>query len=307
MNTCLTLNKSTLIEFLAAFIFLQAPIYAKANKLPAYNIPNTQVLPIKNSETGDQYELYIKLPEDYENNKENSYPVIYFTDAVWHIEILSAATEYLMKNAILVGISWQTDMNKKLLKEKGAHVSRYRDYSIRESSKPDIQAKYQLGQANSHLNFIRSDVIKTIERNYRTQPNQRTYFGYSLGGEFGAYTLLTEPDTFKSYIIGSPSINGDIPYLTKIASTVAIKKMSLNAKVFISYGSLETKLGINTEKYITVLKNLNDNSLSLTHEVIEGDHQAAFPTTAIRGVTWLSNLIKLANQTYSTTKTDEKK
>lgn len=277
---------------LAVVLFLLPVLEVDAKDNTHYPMPRTQVLTINNSETGGKYELYVKLPEAYTENNDINYPVIYFTDAVWHIELLSAASEYLMENAILVGISWQKDMNADRIKDVGEHLSRFRDYSIKKSSKPKIQAKYQLGQASNHLSFIRNDVIKTIEKNFRTDPANRTYFGYSLGGQFGAYILLAQPDTFKNYIIGSPSINGSIPYLFELGTNTEIKEKGLNANVFISYGSLEKKLSVDADALINLLKDRNDKSLGLTHEVMKGDHSQAFPMTGVRGVTWLSNLTK---------------
>jgi hypothetical protein len=197
-----------------------------------------------------------------------------------------------MEDAILVGISWQTDLEKELKREVRAHASRFRDYSVRESSNPEHQAKYQFGQAANHLAFIRNDVIKYVEENYRTNPNNRSYFGYSLGGVFGAYVLLAQPNTFKNYILGSPALDGDIPTLAALSSKAELKRTSLNANVFISYGTLEKELAKYAREYITILKNRNDPSLSLQHQEIEGDHQAAFPMTGVRSVTWLSNLTK---------------
>ncbi|WOH37413.1 alpha/beta hydrolase-fold protein [Thalassotalea fonticola] len=277
-------------SLILVFLFLLPFISAKASEQKLYEIPRTQVVPIKNTDTGGQYELYIKLPEGYVENKTAQYPVIYFTDAVWHIEMLSAATSFLMEDVILVGISWQKDINEDLKKEHGAYVSRFRDYSMRKSSNPKVQAKYQLGQAGNHLGFIRNDVVKYIENNYRTDPGNRTYFGFSAGGEFGAYILMTQPDTFKNYILGSPSLKGDIPYLTELGANTALKPKGFNANVFISYGTLEKELGEHAEKLITMLKNKNDKSLSLKHVVLEGSHQRAFPLTGVRSVTWLSNL-----------------
>jgi len=187
-----------------------------------------------------------------------------------------------MKDVILVGISWQ----KNLSSDTREHVSRFRDYSIRMSSNPEHQAKYQFGQAKDHLVFIHNHVIKYVENNFRTDPDRRTYFGYSLGGVFGAYILLVKPNTFKNYILGSPSLDGNIPFLAELES-----KENLNANVFISYGALEKDLGTHVEAYISILKSRNDDSLFLQKEVIESaDHGSAFPTTAVRSVRWLSNL-----------------
>jgi predicted alpha/beta superfamily hydrolase len=267
------------------------------NETSDFTLSKIQVVPIKDTQADRQYELYIKLPESYTNNKEKDkdkhYPVIYFTDALWHIELLSGAAEYLMEDAILVGISWQKDINKDLKKDVGEYVSRFRDYSVIESNKPERQAKYQFGQANNHLDFIRNDVITMIEKNYRTDPERRTYFGYSAGGVFGAYILMAQPDTFKNYILGSPALKGDMPFLSKLGSNAALKVKDLNTNVFITYGSLEKEASKHIEEFITLLKNKNDKSLSLKHPVIEGNHQSAFPLTGVRGITWLSNLTRV--------------
>ncbi|MDW3647639.1 MAG: serine hydrolase [Bacteroidia bacterium] len=295
--------KALAILLLASIMALN-PVFAQENGAEesasnegksSLELPQIQLIPIQDSQTGRNYDLYIKLPESYSENKDTKYPVIYYTDAFWHVEILSASTEYMLEDVILVGISWQKDINEDLKKERGAHVSRFRDYSIRESNNTEIQAKYQLGQANKHLDFIRNDVIKYLDTNYRTDADSRTYFGYSLGGEFGAYILLTQPETFDNYIIGSPSIKREVPYLAelnaKFGSFETNKSKSLNANVFISYGSLEKEAAESIEEFISLLKARRDNGLSLQTEVIEGNHQTAFPLTAVRSVAWLSTLI----------------
>lgn len=256
---------------------------------PCLELPRIQVIPIKETRTGRQYELYIKLPEGYSENNDIQYPVIYFTDAMWHIEILSGSAEYIVEEAILVGISWQKDIDENLKKEVGAHASRFRDYSIRKSDNPENQAKYQYGKAGNHLAFIRNDVIRYVESNYRTAPDNRSYFGYSMGGTFGAYILLAQPDTFKNYMLGSPSLRG----ISELESNTALKRKDLNANVFISVGALEESYIGRIEDFVSGLKNRNYPNLSLTHVVIESaDHGRAFPMTAVRSMYWLSDLIK---------------
>ena len=92
------------------------PIFAQENDIPPnarvvknapLELPQIQVVPIKDSKTERNYELYIELPEDYSENTDKTYPVLYYTDATWHLEILSACQEYILEDVILVGISWQ--------------------------------------------------------------------------------------------------------------------------------------------------------------------------------------------------------
>ncbi|PRX54892.1 serine hydrolase [Flagellimonas meridianipacifica] len=262
---------------------------------PSLEAKHFKVIPIKDSELRRDYELYVKLPESYSKNPDKLYPVLYFTDAIWHLEILSASTEYMLEDIILVGISWQKNSSQDLKEEVGEHVSRFRDYSMQESKKPEIQNKYQLGQANKHLDFIRNNVIKYIEGNYRADSRSRTYFGYSLGGEFGSYVLLSKPDTFDNYIIGSPSIKNEVPYLaelnTKLDSISSDEDNSLHANVFLSYGTQESEMVEPIQGLVGVLKGRRDRGLSLQKEVIEGNHQTAFPMTAVRSVAWLTTIM----------------
>lgn len=259
-------------------------------------LPQIQVIPIQDSKTERNYELYIELPEDYSEDNNKGYPVIYYTDAVWHREVLSAGQEYILEDVILVGISWQLDINENLKTEVGEHFSRFQDYSLKEHNNPEIQKKYQLGQADKHLDFIRNDVIKYVDKTYRTDPNSRTYFGYSLSGLFGAYILLTQPDTFNNYIIGSPTVKDKIDYLSELNTKfgpfeASNRNTSLNANVFISYGTLEEEeVTEPIEEFITLLNNRRDNGLSVKKEVIEGSHGTAFPMSAVRSIAWLATL-----------------
>lgn len=258
-----------------------------ASEPESYEMPRTQVIPIQDSKSKGQYELYIKLPEDYSKNSDKVYPVVYYTDAVWHIEILSASTEYIIEDAILVGISWRKDIADDLKEQYGEHVSRFTDYSFWKKSNP----KLVFGHANKHLAFIRNDVISYVEQNYRTDPSNRAYFGYSLSGLFGAYVLVTQPDTFKHYILGSPSVDLLAKY------NVETTNKSFNANVFISRGTLEEeKLHEPISEFVNSLNARNDKGLSVKSVVIEGSHQTAFPMTGVRAVTWLASLINLASE-----------
>ncbi|WP_396589877.1 alpha/beta hydrolase-fold protein [Allomuricauda sp. R78024] len=263
---------------------------------PSYlELPRIQVIPLKDTQANRQYELYIKLPEAYSENNDKSYPVIYTTDAMWNMEMLSGSTEYMLEEIILVGISWQKDIDEGLKKEVGEHVSRFRDYSFRKSNKPEIQTKFQFGQGNNHLGFIRNDIIPYMDNTYRTDPNSRTYFGYSMGGEFGAYVLLSQPDTFNNYIIGSPSIKNEVEYLSELNTKfgpyeTSNRSSSLNANVFISYGSLEETMMEPIEAFIKLLNDRRDDGLTVLKEVIDGNHGTAFPMTVMRSISWLAQL-----------------
>lgn len=275
-------------NFLIALLFLLPFLGAKASELKSYEMPRTQVVPIKDSAADKQYELYIKLPEDYAENTDKTYPVIYTTDAVWHMDLLSGSTEYLMPDAILVGISWQKDGN-----DERAHASRFRDYTLFESSYAERQARYRFGQGAKHLSFIRDRVIKHVESNYRTAPGQRAYLGYSLGGSFGAYILFAAPDTFNHYILGSPAFGErSFKIVDELEAETASQQKGINVNVFLSIGELETDQMDLTNSFVSVLERRSQVGLAFTGlEVIaEADHTSAVPMTFARSIKWLSQL-----------------
>ncbi|WP_323756030.1 alpha/beta hydrolase-fold protein [Roseivirga sp.] len=282
--------KFIIMLFVAILIAIN-PVFAQDYSIndgaqKAYKMPRTQVVPIQDPESGGQYELYIKLPDEYLEDSNKTYPVIYFTDAIYHIEILSTSTENIMEDVILVGISWQKDIKEDVKQKYGAHASRFEDYSFWKTTNPE-HSLLKFGQASNHLSFIRNEVFSYVEQNYRTDPNDRSYFGYSLGGVFGAYILVTQPETFNKYILGSPSVD----LLTKYKIEFTTKK--LNANVFISRGTLEEEeLREPISEFVNLLEARKDNTLSIESVVIEGDHQTAFPLTGVRSITWLSSLTK---------------
>lgn len=290
-------NKAGVLLIILFLAIIHKGFTQENSKGASLVLPQIQVVPIKDTQTDRNYELYIELPEDYAKNPNKKYPVLYYTDAMWHLEMLSGATEYMLEDVILVGISWQLDINEDLKNERGKHVSRFRDYSISKHSKPAVQEKYQFGQANIHLSFIRNDVITYVDKTYRTDPNSLTYFGYSLGGEFGAYILMSQPDTFNNYILGSPTIKGEVDNLTELNTKfgpfeTSDKNSSINANVFITYGSLEEEKVVKPiDAFVKLLNDRRDSGLSILKEVITGTHGTAFPTTAVHSVAWLSSLM----------------
>ncbi|MDO3384544.1 alpha/beta hydrolase-fold protein [Gilvimarinus sp. SDUM040013] len=268
-------------------LLLGLPACVLATDYKAYQMPHTQVVPIRDPLTNADYELYVKLPKNYYDNKDKHYPVLYFTDAMWAIEALSSSTYYIFEDVILVGISWRKDITEKQKNEVGVHASRFPDYTFKKSDDPEIQAKYQPGKASRHLTFIRNNVIPRVEEIYRAENNNRTYFGYSTGGLFGFYILLTQPDTFNNYLLGSPSVWYYVPELSDMAINLKPAPGLPPRNVMISRGTEEIDLGKHIEKVVSALASREDNFINIHQHYPNGDHVTAFPETVIQSVKWL--------------------
>ncbi|MGB6136345.1 MAG: alpha/beta hydrolase-fold protein [Shewanella sp.] len=256
----------------------------------AVSIPRTQQFMLKDASR--DYPVMVKLPKDYQQNSTHYYPVIYMTDSMYSLQVVSGATRFpmnsnVMHQAILVAIGYQKG-------SKGAS-SRIRDYT----PSHDPSWKLNTGEANRHLHFIRDTVMPFVEHQYRVDTQQNTLMGNSLGGLFGAYVLLEQPTLFTNYVLGSPSLWFDNKHLLQRFIQGFSQTPAISAKVFIGIGELERppytvdnhQMVADAQTFYQILQShpsAQTGALQLKLLVIpEADHSMAFPTTAIHGLSWL--------------------
>jgi len=242
------------------------------------------------------YPLFIKLPKSYQKENDKKYPVIYLTDAWYAFQIVSGATRYPMNSntmteAIIVGISYS--------KGSKGDSSRVRDYT----PTVDHSWKKQTGNAHQHMEFIENSVFKYMEKNYRVDSTNNTFIGNSLGGLFGSYILLTKPQLFKNYILGSPSYWFDNNFIFGLEEKIAKEKNKITANVFISIGERETKaldsrFDMVKDAEVFYEKILAWQQVDVKAKLLiipEANHQTAFPTTAIQGLQWVFGEVNSGN------------
>lgn len=226
----------------------------------------------------------MQLPRSYSTSPSKEYPVIYTTDAPYSFPTLVGATRNpmysgVMKEAIIVSVSYSTD-------SRGVQ-SRVRDYT---SVKADSW-KMEAGNADTHIEFFKSDIFPFIESKYRTDTTNRIFIGHSLGGLFGAYILFESPDMFSSYILGSPSVWFNDNSLLKLMP----QKASVKTKVYLSVGFLETPEFGAKEDMVSGSNMLSekisaqsDANVQMKYVVVDGaSHATVFPTIANQGLDWI--------------------
>lgn len=190
---------------------------------------------------GEIYPIEVVLPDNYDSTKR--YPVLYFTD--WFFGGESAPQLYKRMSfageigpIIIVGIGTQGDMND-------WRLERWRDYThtnMPEFDKPDPNeegSKGISGGAGNFLEFIKTELIPLVETKYAIDTLNRGFFGYSLGGLFGAYVLSTNPKLFQKYFIGSPSLKYDDFSLIEKLKETPPKMYTGVLAIFISVGEEE--------------------------------------------------------------------
>ena len=243
------------------------------------NLYNTQIKIYQSEIIEDDFYLYISLPDDY-GKSDKKYPVLYLLDGDIAFGMAASIARYLqfgntIPELIIVGIGYGA------LKKNEGNM-RSRDYTV--SSK---RGRTGTGGAPKFREFLKEELIPYIDNTYRTNPNNRTINGYSLGGLFATYTLFTEPDLFNYYIIGSPHLSWDEYRIFTVQEQAFQKMDDIKAKIFISVGSEEDE-----EKYfnpidemVTLIDEKGYESLKMETKVFDGGtHLICPPETLAYGL-----------------------
>jgi predicted alpha/beta superfamily hydrolase len=223
------------------------------------SISNTQMQKITSKIVGQEYNLYINLPNDY-GDTTKTFPVIYVLDAQWDFTLLNAiyGQQYydgFLPSAVIVGITWGG-------KNPNPDSLRARDFTP-----TNVKYDPQSGNAPNFLAFIKKELIPFIESKYRVKKDDRTLMGSSLGGLFTLYTLFHETHLFNRYVLTSPALTWDNEVTFKYESEYAEKNKDLPAKLFIGIGQYENQTVF--EKFVNILKNRNYKSLAFTDMVLK--------------------------------------
>jgi pimeloyl-ACP methyl ester carboxylesterase len=92
------------------------------------------------------------------------------------------------------------------------------------------------GGGDRFLDFIATEVIPYVEKNYRTQP-YRVLAGHSFGGLFAMHAFLTRPALFNGVIAVSPSLTWDDRYVYRKASEWVKSASDHAATLVVSVGN----------------------------------------------------------------------
>jgi pimeloyl-ACP methyl ester carboxylesterase len=99
------------------------------------------------------------------------------------------------------------------------------------------------GGGDAFLAFIRNELLPWVGTRSSRCLADTTYFGHSLGGLFGTHVLLSKPETFRRYVISSPSLWWDHRVMFDRIDDWSSTHDDLTADVYFGIGSEETDPG----------------------------------------------------------------
>jgi predicted alpha/beta superfamily hydrolase len=215
---------------------------------------------LKSTTTGRNYDIYIRLPDNYVQDKGKKYPILY---------------DGSVPEMIIVGITYSGDHP-----DYGA--LRAMDYT----PAADLFISGS-GDAPKFLAFLKEQLFPYIESNYRADPSHRVLMGSSFGGTFTLYAMFTDPVLFNGYVIGSPIVTYGQNFAFKQEAEYASSHKDLPVRLFLSVGELE-EIAHPVNEFMRILSERNYPGLEMETRTIEGErHASNKPETYNRGLRFI--------------------
>ena len=168
--------------------------------------------------------VWVKLPENYNPNSNEKYPVVYLLDGFSLKRDLEAVYGnywgHYLPHMILVGISNRTNRTRDLTTSK---IDTRRGSAMNQAT----------GGAEKFTQFIEEELVPYIDKKYPATP-YRTLIGHSYAGLFTINMLINHQHVFENYIAIDPSIEWDNQKLLKDAKQKLISGNYDGKSLFVS-------------------------------------------------------------------------
>lgn len=241
--------------------------------------------------TGQEYELFVSLPQSYSAKDTVKYPVLYVLDGNFMFPVMNSFQKLLseireIREVIVVGIGYHTTSILGSTKYRTPDYTPTKDTAFENMLLKDINQEVKTGGADKFRLALKTEIFPFIENKFKTKG--RGIAGHSFGALFGTYVLLQEPELFDKYLLSSTSLFWDDGVLLKKEqSFYQAGNRSINAQVFITVGELEGFMDMipAMKKLTASLRAHNYQDLVVEERVLPNEnHASAFLTSFNQGI-----------------------
>lgn len=217
----------------------------------------------------EQRDLLIHLPNNYHQNTELNYPVLYLLDGQRNFNHAAGTLDLLNQDGkaqemIIIAIN---------------NTHRTRDMT------PTYDESYNewgiSGGADNFLDFIEKELIPYVNKKYRTN-NFKVLAGHSLGGLLAVYALQSRPELFQAHFAFSPSLWWHDQVIFKDAEKFLANTTELNNYIYLNLGNESGDMLSAFEQYTKLLKTHTPKGFSYNSDI---DKHETHGTSALIGQT----------------------
>lgn len=202
---------------------------------------------------GDTYDISVWSPPGFDSSIE-ALPVVVQLDGEYQGQFVADQASALGLRVIVVGVAG------------GSSKKRLRDYTPTE----DARFGADTGGGRAFFDFLTSELLPRVERDFGASPSQRTLMGHSLGGLAVLEQFLDQRArevTFTNFAAASPSLWWDSG--TTLARERASTAAAPRGRLFLSAASLESA-----------------DIVLYTRAFAERAHEAAYQDVEVRAETY---------------------
>jgi predicted alpha/beta superfamily hydrolase len=215
----------------------------------------------------EQRDLLVHLPNNYQQNTELNYPVLYLLDGQRNLNHAAGTLDLLNQDGkaqemIIVAI-------------KNTH--RTRDLT------PTYDESYNewgiSGGADNFLDFIEQELIPYVNKSYRTN-SFKILSGHSLGGLLAVYALQSRSHLFQAHFAFSPSLWWHDQVILRDSEYFLANTTQLNSYLYINLGNESGDMLNAFQQYTQLLKTHTPKGFSYNSDI---DEQENHSTSALIG------------------------
>lgn len=302
----------TLPIILVALALHALPAAAQPSNVEDSVVTGAQSFTIDSKYVREGFRIHVGLPPSYFDNPEQTYPVIYRTDANLNFDSLYSKTKALQLDVIepgfpeviVVGIAypnpseWMVKRQRDMTPEgtvSDIAVAIYRDGKPGTIFKGLPGLDRYRGGADDFLKFITDELDPVVRKAYRTDGKRAGLFGASYGGLFSYYAFLKRTPLFNRYWIGSVGIvTKEGRYLIDQLPTVLNEGPFDDVRICMTLGEKEIgdpfygEVSVSYNQILTILNAKPTSGLTVGSRVIpDATHYSSEPAAEMEALLFL--------------------
>ena len=186
-------------------------------------------------------DVSIYFPPSYNENKQQSYPVLYMLDGQNIFDDATAYSDEWLVDESLERLISSGKLNELIVVGIANGPRRWNEYNPWDYKSWDKQIE-EVGEGNKTITFIKDSLKPFIDKNYRTKVENTStgLAGSSLGGLMALYGAMEYSDVFGFIAAFSPSLAVEnMAGNNVLFEALKNKKKMDNVKVYIDMGEVE--------------------------------------------------------------------
>ena len=227
-------------------------VFAKVRGLSTMDSISSKIL-------NEERELLVHLPNNYYENTELNYPVLYLLDGQRNLNHTAGTLDLLN----------QSSMAQEMIIIAITSTYRTRDLT------PTYDESYNKwgisGGADNFIDFMEKELIPYVNKNYRTN-SFKILSGHSFGGLLVIHALQSRPQLFQAHFAFSPSLWWHDEVVLKDTEKFLASTKELNNYLYINMGNEGGNMLSTFQQYKKLLNTYSPKGFSYNADLVEQEN-----------------------------------